>query len=64
MKLMLLGAFAAALITMTSVPDANAAVCARGVHRAGCAGPRGAVVVHRPMYHRHCHWHRGIKICR
>ena len=29
--------------------DANAVVCARGVYRAGCAGPRGAVVVHRPV---------------
>ena len=29
--------------------DANAVMCARGVYRAGCAGPRGAVVVHRPV---------------
>ena len=28
--------------------DANAVVCARGVHRAGCAGYRGAVAVRRP----------------
>ncbi|MBR1188590.1 hypothetical protein JQ634_01685 [Bradyrhizobium sp. AUGA SZCCT0240] len=28
--------------------DANAAVCADGVVRAGCAGPRGAVVVKKP----------------
>ena len=26
---------------------ADAAVCARGVGRAGCVGPRGSVVVHR-----------------
>jgi hypothetical protein len=35
--------------------EANAVVCARGVYRAGCAGPRGAVVAHRPYgygYHR------------
>jgi hypothetical protein len=39
-------AFAA---TMTvEMTDANAVVCARGVHRAGCAGHRGAVVVRRP----------------
>jgi len=31
-------------------PDANAIVCARGVYRAGCAGPRGAAVVRRPVY--------------
>jgi hypothetical protein len=24
--------------------EANAVVCAKGVYRAGCAGPRGAVV--------------------
>ena len=29
--------------------DANAAVCARGVYRAGCAGPNGAVVVRNPV---------------
>jgi hypothetical protein len=29
--------------------DANAVVCARGVYRAGCAGPNGAVVVRRPV---------------
>lgn len=29
--------------------DANAAVCARGVYRAGCAGPNGAVVVRKPV---------------
>jgi hypothetical protein len=27
--------------------SAEAAVCARGVYRAGCAGPRGAVAVRR-----------------
>jgi hypothetical protein len=40
-------AFAA---TMTfEASDANAVVCARGVYRAGCAGPNGAVVVRRPV---------------
>ena len=34
---------------MASVEDANAVVCARGVYRAGCAGPRGAVVARRPV---------------
>ena len=31
------------------VSEANAVVCAHGVYRAGCAGPRGAVVAHRPV---------------
>jgi hypothetical protein len=36
--------------TVAVIPtDASAAVCARGVYRAGCAGPRGAVVAHRPV---------------
>jgi len=29
--------------------EANAAVCAKGVYRAGCAGARGAVVVRKPV---------------
>ena len=31
-----------------SATEASAVVCARGVYRAGCAGPRGAVVARRP----------------
>ena len=42
--LILLGSFTA-LCTM----EASAAVCARGVYRAGCVGVRGAAVVHRPV---------------
>lgn len=29
--------------------EASAVVCARGVHAAGCVGPRGAVVARRPV---------------
>jgi len=42
--------------------DANAVVCARGVYRAGCVGPRGAVVVHRPVAG--CAWVNGRRVCR
>lgn len=47
---------AAALIAMSaaifSSTKADAYVCARGVYRAGCAGPRGGVVVRRgPAYY-------------
>ena len=38
----------AATMTFTS-SDANAVVCARGVYRAGCAGPNGGVVVRHPV---------------
>jgi hypothetical protein len=31
------------------VSQANAAACAAGVYHAGCVGPRGAVVTHRPV---------------
>jgi hypothetical protein len=40
--------FAFATMTFES-NEANAAVCARGVYRAGCAGARGAVVVRKPV---------------
>lgn len=38
----------AATMTFEST-NANAVVCAAGVVRAGCAGPRGAVVVRKPV---------------
>jgi hypothetical protein len=44
--LLLTGGFVA-LTTM----EANAVVCARGVHRAGCVGAGGAAVVARPVVH-------------
>ena len=39
--------------------DANAFVCARGVYRAGCVGPGGAVGVRRGYYHGGAVVHRG-----
>jgi hypothetical protein len=42
--------FAVLMSATTLMPyEANAVVCARGVVRAGCAGPNGAVVVRRPI---------------
>ncbi|MET0429379.1 MAG: hypothetical protein ABW026_12875 [Microvirga sp.] len=32
-----------------SATGAEAAACARGVYRAGCVGPNGAVAVRRPV---------------
>jgi hypothetical protein len=43
-----IGAFVLAMTSFLAVSDANAVVCARGVYRAGCAGPAGAVVVRKP----------------
>lgn len=59
MKLAITFSFAALIAigaAMASVSEANAVVCARGVYRAGCAGPRGAVVAHRHVYRP---YHRG-----
>ncbi|HKI15069.1 MAG TPA: hypothetical protein VKA12_08715 [Roseiarcus sp.] len=53
--------------------EANAAACAAGPYRAGCAGPRGAVVTHRPYGYRgaavvrpaaHCYYRAGVRVCR
>jgi hypothetical protein len=46
--LTLLLAAGAIATTSVAIPNtAEAVVCARGVYRAGCAGPHGAAVVHR-----------------
>ena len=42
-------AFLVILVSLSIVSEANAVVCARGVVRAGCAGPNGAVVARRPV---------------
>ena len=55
---------AVVLLSLAEISAANAVVCAAGVHRAGCVGPRGAVVAPRPAYHRHCYWRAGVRICR
>ena len=45
---------------------AGAVVCADGVVRAGCAGPRGAVVVRKPVPVAACKWVivNGVKVRR
>jgi len=55
-----------AVMLAASVPSAEAVVCARGIYRAGCVGPRGGVVVRRPIYHHYhgCYWRAGVRICR
>jgi hypothetical protein len=63
-----------------TVAEANAVVCARGVYRAGCAGPHGAAVAHRPVGYGgaavvrpgaavvrpvpHCYYRAGVRVCR
>jgi hypothetical protein len=49
-KLLLIAAFVAGSIPLMAT-ESEAVVCARGVYRAGCAGPNGAVGVRRgPVY--------------
>ena len=56
-----------------TIAEANAVTCARGVYRAGCVGPHGAVATHRGYgYHGaavvrpgpHCYWRAGVRVCR
>jgi hypothetical protein len=52
------------------VSEANAAACAAGVYHAGCVGPRGAVVTHRPAAAVvrpaavRCFYRAGVRVCR
>lgn len=41
-----------ALGALAMTHQAHAVVCANGVYRAGCAGPNGAVGVHKNYYNR------------
>jgi hypothetical protein len=55
-------AFAACMTFQSST--ASAAVCADGVYRAGCAGPRGAVVVRKPVPVCRTVWVNGVRVRR
>jgi hypothetical protein len=48
MRLFVPAALALFCLVALAPSHAYAVVCARGVVRAGCAGPHGAVVVRRP----------------
>ena len=67
MRTFLLAAIAALAFAATMTLEsgtASAVVCADGVVRAGCAGPRGAVVVRKPVAV--CRWVivDGVKVRR
>jgi hypothetical protein len=49
MKQLILALFLVGGFVALSTMEASAVVCARGVYRAGCAGPRGAVVARRAV---------------
>jgi hypothetical protein len=63
MKAILYPALGAILLLAALPVEANALVCAKGVYRAGCAGPRGAVVAHRPVGVG-CFYRAGVRVCR
>jgi hypothetical protein len=64
MRLLVLAALALGSIVALAPTDANAVVCAKGVFRAGCAGPHGAVVVRRPVVVCHTVWVNGVSVRR
>ena len=53
-------AFFLVFLLVTALTDANAVVCAHGVYRADCAGPRGALTAHhRTVRGSHLHGAQG-----
>jgi len=66
MKATLYAALAGALFVAALPVEANAVVCARGVYRAGCAGPHGAVVAPRgaAVVTPRCVYRAGVRVCR
>ena len=78
MKLIASGLLVLGLLAV-QISEANAVTCARGVYRAGCVGPHGAVATHRGYgYHgaavvrpaavvrhgAHCYYRAGVRVCR
>jgi hypothetical protein len=63
MKATLYAALGAVLLLAALPVEANAVVCAKGVYRAGCAGPHGAVATTRPVAAR-CAYRAGVRVCR
>jgi hypothetical protein len=65
MKAILYAVLGAGLLVASLPVEANAVVCARGVYRAGCAGPRGAVVAPRAaVVAPRCYYRAGVRVCR
>ncbi len=61
MKILISALLIGFVFTTFITDNANAVVCARGVYRAGCVGPHGAVGVRaHPYYHRAVVVHRRV----
>jgi hypothetical protein len=52
MKHLIISVLLAGSFMALSTIESSAAVCARGLYRAGCVGPYGGAVVRRPGMHR------------
>ena len=62
---MIVGGLAGLVLLAAAPVPAEAVVCAKGVVRAGCAGPNGAVVVRKPVAPATtCRWINGTRICK
>ncbi|MFO1149563.1 MAG: hypothetical protein U1E62_14400 [Alsobacter sp.] len=60
----LLGGAVFALSGLSAPSPAEAVVCAKGVYRAGCAGPNGAVTTtRRPAAAAGCRYVNGRRVC-
>ncbi len=60
----LLGGMVYVVSDMSAPSAAQAAVCAKGVYRAGCAGPNGAVTTTRkPAAAAGCRYVNGRRVC-
>jgi len=65
MRLAIATSITAALVFLLPLApqEANAVTCAKGVYRAGCAGPHGAVVTKRPPTAA-CRYVNGVRVRR
>jgi hypothetical protein len=59
MKRLIISLFLLGSFTALSTMEASAVVCAAGVYRAGCVGPRGAAVVGHRHYYNHGYGYRA-----
>lgn len=61
----LVGGMVFAVSGITAPSTAEAVVCAKGVYRAGCAGPNGAVTTTRrpPAAAAGCRYVNGRRVC-
>jgi len=60
-KYLLLGALLSACLSLFAT-QASAVVCAKGVYRAGCVGPNGAIVGRRGYYGYRGYRYRGVTV--